>query len=75
MAGYHLSMTEAFDVVIIGGGLVGMSLALALDQAAGLRVLALEAQPAPAAAEPRWDERHSDRSSRRGNWSMRSKQR
>lgn len=47
-----------FDVVIVGGGLVGMSLALALDRLAGLHVLAIEAQPAPTPQAPRWDERH-----------------
>ena len=51
-------MADAYDVVIVGGGLVGMSLAIALDRVDGLRVLALEAN-APAAASPaRWDERH-----------------
>ena len=57
-AGYHLSMSDAFDVVIVGGGLVGLSLAIALERADGMRVLAVEAQAAPAAAAPRWDERH-----------------
>ena len=51
-------MADAYDVVIVGGGLVGMSLAIALDRCSGLRVLAIEANaPAPASA-PRWDERH-----------------
>ncbi|HQW80886.1 MAG: 2-octaprenyl-6-methoxyphenyl hydroxylase [Rhodanobacteraceae bacterium] len=46
------------DVVIVGGGLVGMSLALALERVDGLRVLAIEAQPPPTPHAPRWDERH-----------------
>jgi 2-octaprenyl-6-methoxyphenol hydroxylase len=49
---------SVLDVVIVGGGLVGMSLALALDRVPGLRVLAIEAQPAPNPQSPRWDERH-----------------
>ena len=49
---------SVLDVVIVGGGLVGMSLALALDRQPDLRVLALEAQPAPSPQAPRWDERH-----------------
>ena len=51
-------MKPDFDVVIVGGGLVGMSLALALDRVDGLRVLALEAQALPSPQAPRWDERH-----------------
>lgn len=51
-------METTFDVAIVGGGLVGMSLALALDRLPGLRVLAIEAQPAPHPQAPRWDERH-----------------
>lgn len=49
---------SVLDVVIVGGGLVGMSLALALDRVPGLRVLAIEAQSAPTPQAPRWDERH-----------------
>ncbi len=49
---------QDFDVVIVGGGLVGMSLALALDRVDGLRVLAIEAQAPPTPQAPRWDERH-----------------
>jgi 2-octaprenyl-6-methoxyphenol hydroxylase len=49
---------SVLDVVVVGGGLVGMSLALALDRQPGLRALAVEAQPAPSAQAPRWDERH-----------------
>lgn len=51
-------MADNFDVVIVGGGLVGMSLALALDRIDGLRVLAVEANAATSKAAPRWDERH-----------------
>lgn len=49
---------SGFDVVIVGGGLVGTSLALALERVPGLRVLAIEAQAAPSPQAPRWDERH-----------------
>lgn len=52
---YHVRMDE-FDVVIVGGGLVGMSLAASL-QDSRLSVLQIEAQ-APVALEQRWDERH-----------------
>jgi 2-octaprenyl-6-methoxyphenol hydroxylase len=45
-----------FDVVIVGGGLVGMSLAASLD-GHGLRVLQLEATVARPLL-PGWDERH-----------------
>jgi 2-octaprenyl-6-methoxyphenol hydroxylase len=54
---YDAGMDSTFDVVIVGGGLVGLSLAIALQNVKGLRVLALEAQSA-AALTPRWDERH-----------------
>jgi 2-octaprenyl-6-methoxyphenol hydroxylase len=49
-------MTQSFDVVIVGGGLVGMSLAASL-QGSALAVLQIEAQ-APLPIEQRWDERH-----------------
>lgn len=49
-------MTQSFDVVIVGGGLVGMSLAASL-QGSALSVLQIEAQ-APLPMEQRWDERH-----------------
>jgi 2-octaprenyl-6-methoxyphenol hydroxylase len=49
-------MTQSFDVVIVGGGLVGMSLAASL-QGSALSVLQIEAQ-APLPVEQRWDERH-----------------
>ena len=53
---YHVRMSENFDAVIVGGGLVGMSLAAALD-GSDLRVLQIEAQPPPL-MHPGWDERH-----------------
>ena len=46
-----------FDVVVVGGGLVGASLALALD-AAGLRLAVVEAGvPPPGAGAAGWDSR------------------
>jgi len=48
-------MTQEFDVAIVGGGLVGASLALALADTP-LRVALIEAAPAPSTA-PSWDER------------------
>jgi 2-octaprenyl-6-methoxyphenol hydroxylase len=44
------------DAVIIGGGLVGASLALALGQA-GLRVVVIEAHPLDTEAQPSFDDR------------------
>jgi 2-octaprenyl-6-methoxyphenol hydroxylase len=49
-------MTWDADVVIAGGGLNGPALALALAQG-GLRVLAVDARPAPARAEAGFDGR------------------
>jgi 2-octaprenyl-6-methoxyphenol hydroxylase len=46
---------ESFDIAIVGGGLVGASLAVALRDS-GRRVVLIEAMPPPA-SEPCWDER------------------
>ena len=50
-------MTDTHDVLIIGGGLVGASLAIALD-GTGLRVGLAEAVPARANHQPSYDERN-----------------
>ncbi len=50
-------MDDCLDVLIIGGGLVGASLAIALD-GAGLRVALAEAAPPRLDAEPVYDERN-----------------
>lgn len=50
-------MMQTVDVAIVGGGLVGLSLAASL--AGGpLSVLAIEAEAPPPPAQPRWDERN-----------------
>lgn len=50
-------VTARHEVVVVGGGLVGASLALALDQA-GLSVALVEPRPAqPAASGEAWDSR------------------
>ncbi len=54
---YHLPVNESFDVLIIGGGLVGSSLAIALD-GAGMRVALAEAVPPRLNLEPSYDERN-----------------
>lgn len=50
-------MRNEFDVVIVGGGLVGLSLAAALRDS-GLKLALIEpSEPAPALAEDSWDTR------------------
>ncbi|MGA9422362.1 MAG: FAD-dependent monooxygenase, partial [Rhodanobacteraceae bacterium] len=50
-------MNDTLDVIIVGGGLVGASLAIALD-GSGLRVALAEAVPARVGAQPSYDERN-----------------
>ena len=50
-------MNETLDVLIIGGGLVGASLAIALD-GAGLAVAQVEAAPPRVDLQPSYDERN-----------------
>ena len=47
---------QGFDVAIVGGGMVGASLAVALS-GLGLRIALIEAVPHDAAAQPSFDER------------------
>lgn len=49
-------MSELFDVAIVGGGMVGASLAVALG-GSGLRIAVVEAVPHDAEAQPSFDER------------------
>src|SRR5262245_52781863 len=50
-------MRSEFDIAIVGGGLVGLSLAAAL-QRSGLRLALIEPQPArPVPADDSWDSR------------------
>jgi len=49
-------MDQAFDVIIVGGGMVGASMACALD-GAGLAVAVIETQVPDSAAQPSFDER------------------
>ena len=55
-AGKHRAAPHAYDVAIVGGGLVGASLALALAGAAR-RVLLIEGVAPDASAQPSFDER------------------
>lgn len=50
-------MQDDFDVLIVGGGLVGASLAIALD-GSGLRVALAEAAPPRVDLQPSYDERN-----------------
>ncbi|MEO8010447.1 MAG: FAD-dependent monooxygenase, partial [Dokdonella sp.] len=50
-------MHDAYDIAIIGGGLVGSSLAIALD-GCGYRVALIEASLPRVDAQPRFDERN-----------------
>lgn len=49
-------MSEMFDIAIVGGGMVGASLAVALE-GLGVRIALIEAVPHHAAAQPSFDER------------------
>jgi len=49
-------MSEKFDIAIVGGGMVGASLAVALE-GLGLRVALIEAVPHDSASQPSFDER------------------
>jgi 2-octaprenyl-6-methoxyphenol hydroxylase len=49
-------MIETFDVAIVGGGMVGASLAVALE-GLGVRMAVIEAVPHDAQAQPSFDER------------------
>lgn len=49
-------MTETFDIVIVGGGMVGASLGVALAPL-GLRLALVESIPHDAASQPSFDER------------------
>ena len=49
-------MTDTVDIAIVGGGMVGASLAVALD-GLGVRVALIEAVPHDAVAQPSFDER------------------
>ena len=48
--------SESYDIAIVGGGMVGASLALALE-GLGVRTALIEAVPHDAAAQPSFDER------------------
>jgi len=52
----NLATTQSFDVAIVGGGMVGATLSVALAPL-GLRIALIEAIPHDAAAQPSFDER------------------
>ena len=49
-------MTESFDIAIVGGGMVGASLAVALENV-GVSTALIEAVPHDSATQPSFDER------------------
>ena len=49
-------MSELHDIAIVGGGMVGASLAVALD-GLGLKIALIEAVPHDSATQPSFDER------------------
>ncbi len=55
--GYHARVNDSFDVLIVGGGLVGASLAIALDEV-GFAVALAEAAPPRVDLQPSYDERN-----------------
>ncbi len=54
---YHAGMDETVDILIVGGGLVGSSMAIALDRS-GLRVALVEAAAPKVDQQPSYDERN-----------------
>lgn len=54
---YHWRMKEMLDIAIVGGGLVGSSLAIALD-GCGFRVALIEAALPKVSEQPSYDERN-----------------
>ncbi len=54
---YHAGMNDLHDIAIVGGGLVGSSLAIALDDC-GFRVALIEAAVPRVSAQPSYDERN-----------------
>ena len=56
MSAPRAASSEAYDIAIVGGGMVGASLAVALE-GVGVRTALIEAVPHHAAAQPSFDER------------------